>query len=70
MSAVLVPADESTGVSKSLLGEQDRSSGEGDSRGGTECYIFYFIFLLISEFSFLIIPCVLTSHFSDKQHED
>lgn len=39
MSAVLVPADESAGVSKDLLGEQDRSSGEGDGRGGTEAYV-------------------------------
>lgn len=34
--AVLLPADQPAGVPEDLLGEQDRSPGEGDSRGGTE----------------------------------
>lgn len=33
-SAVLVPADQSAGVPEDLLGEQDRSPGEGNGRGG------------------------------------
>lgn len=35
-SAVLVPADQSAGFSKDLLGEQDCSSGERDSRRGKQ----------------------------------
>lgn len=34
VSAVLVPTDQSAGVPEDLLGEQDRSPGEGDGRGG------------------------------------
>lgn len=32
LSAVLLPADQPAGVPEDLLGEQDRSSGEGDGR--------------------------------------
>lgn len=32
--AVLVPADQSAGLPEDLLGEQDRSPGEGNGRGG------------------------------------
>lgn len=41
MSAVLVSTDESAGVTEDLLGEQDCSSGEGDSWGGNDAYAVY-----------------------------
>lgn len=51
MCAVLIPADESAGVTEDLLGEQDCSSGEGDSRGGKEGYTVYNVLKLVPDWS-------------------
>lgn len=67
MSAVLVPADESARVSEDLLGEQDRPSGEGDGRGGTDTT--QALIPTLNLFSDLSEHVCVFFIISDKQHE-